>query len=43
MAPRTATQVLWFYPNIIGYSRVLFMILSFYFAKTEPTYTIVRP
>ena len=39
--PRTATQVLWFYPNIIGYARVICMILSFYFAKEKPDYTII--
>ena len=38
---RTAAQVLWFYPNLIGYSRVIFMILSFYFAKNDPLSTIV--
>lgn len=39
--PRTATQVLLYYPNLIGYARVLFMVLSFYFAKTNPRQTII--
>ena len=38
---RTAAQVLLFYPNLIGYARVIFMILSFYFAKISPKYTII--
>ncbi len=30
--PLTACNVLLFYPNVIGYARILCMILSFYFA-----------
>lgn len=32
MAKVTSTQVLFYYPNLIGYARIAFMILSFYFA-----------
>lgn len=33
-SPITSTDVLLYYPNIIGYLRVLCMLLSFVFAKT---------
>lgn len=34
MAKVTATNVLLYYPNIIGYLRVVFMILAFYYASS---------
>jgi CDP-diacylglycerol--inositol 3-phosphatidyltransferase len=36
MAKRvTATNVLWYYPNIIGYLRFIFMVLSFVYAESD--------
>lgn len=32
---KTSTDVLLYYPNLVGYARVLFMILSFYFALSH--------
>lgn len=32
MGPVTAENVLVYYPNLIGYARIAFMLLSFYFA-----------
>lgn len=31
----TATNVLWYYPNIIGYLRFIFMVLSFVYAESD--------
>eukprot|EP01033_Poteriospumella_lacustris_P018561 gene18561-13365_t len=36
MAKRvTPTNVLWYYPNIIGYLRFIFMVLSFVYAESD--------
>ena len=35
MAKVTAYDVIWYYPNIVGYLRVLSMILAFYFSNVN--------
>jgi CDP-diacylglycerol--inositol 3-phosphatidyltransferase len=37
----TSTHVLLYYPNLIGYLRVLCMVLSFYFALTHWQLTLI--
>mmetsp|Transcript_14845 Transcript_14845/g.22338 ORF Transcript_14845/g.22338 Transcript_14845/m.22338 type:complete len:208 (+) Transcript_14845:81-704(+) len=39
--PVTASSVLLFYPNLIGYARILFMFMSFYFALSSWQLTLV--
>ena len=35
MAKVTAYNVIWYYPNIVGYLRILSMILAFYFSNNN--------
>jgi CDP-diacylglycerol--inositol 3-phosphatidyltransferase len=37
----SAAAVLLFYPNLIGYARISFMVLSFYFALTDYKLTLM--
>ncbi len=37
----TAAEVFWFYPNLIGYLRIIGMILSFYFAMKNWKLSVV--
>ncbi len=37
----TSTQVLFFYPNLIGYLRILCMWMSFYYASSEWKLSII--
>lgn len=38
---RSSTEVLLFYPNIIGYMRFLFMVLSFIYAEKDWKLSII--